>query len=176
MDGAAFLSFISGQQVCAALAADQADSVVALDLAQYFFQTTWLASHVRLVTLQTGDGQPTDLLLGWALQHNPAAHWKLENWLHRMQARPVEGRCVQAGLEQAWDDLHESGEAIPPVLACALQDWQRRLHSQPPDAAWELEPLCTVAGPASPYEWGQVQQWCWWHQGVFGFLELRHAS
>lgn len=167
---------LTADQMLAALAAEANDPDLTLEHSQSFFQRTWLASHIRLVTMSTEDQPNTALMLGMALSHNQAAELGLSNWLPQMTARRASLEDLTGALLQALSDMDEAPERRNPLMAHVLQHWLGQVRKKPPEMIWFLEPLKPGPEPASAYEYGVTQYLSWWHGQTFGFLELHNES
>jgi hypothetical protein len=167
---------LTADQILTALAAETDDPDLILEHCQSFFQRTWLASHIRLLTMSTEDQPNTALMLGLALRDNQAAELGLNDWLPQMTVRQASLEDLTGALLQALSDMDEAPERRNPLMAHVLQHWLEQIGKRPPVSVWSLEPLEPGPKPASAYEYGVTQYLSWWHGQTFGFLELHNES
>lgn len=167
---------LTADQILAALVAEADDPDLTLEHSQSFFQRTWLASHIRLVTMNTEDQPNTGLMLGLALNSNQAAELGPSEWLPQMAMRQASLEDLTGTLLQALSDMDEAPERCSPLMAHVLQHWLGQVRKKPPEMIWFLEPLKPGPKPASAYEYGVTQYLFWWQGQTFGFLELHNES
>lgn len=130
------------------------------------YQSTWLASHVRLVRLDGLGGESLPELIAYVLSRNPAANDAPEEWLSTADFRWVQRAEVQAALSGLFEDFEEATHDIPPHVLGFFHSL--RLH--------EGGPFLEMTAEKGPYPMGPSSFYFWVQDGAFLHLDIHHES
>lgn len=135
------------------------------------YQSTWLASHLRLVMMIPDEELSLAALLYFALGSNRYAEKGMAGWLQHARVREIDAASGRGYVEQALSDLEEGG------VCDTLIERELGLMLLLRDGRWfEVE---TGEGPVestAPYEHGITSMILWHGRNGFYLLELHHES
>jgi hypothetical protein len=136
------------------------------------FSTTWSASYVRLVELETDDIFSIPLLAAYALWNDPSIpEYPPEDWLLNTSLQPQNISVAREIVSNAISDLERSDDEEGMLL--------NRLRSLLEIDAENIFELVGIPGgprPSAPRRFGPTHQVMWQTKCRYFFLEVHNES